>query len=118
MKIFEYLFNQAPGSTNITDSSGLGNGGIINPVRAGATPAQVVSGFSPPGYAFNSLKYSVDDMPTSHGASVEPDDQLQFLGVPVTPSILNINNTRAFSTSFWAFHEAMPEYKKNMSPIL
>ncbi len=46
MKIFEYLFNQAPGSTNITDSSGLGNGGIINPVRAGATPAQVVSGFS------------------------------------------------------------------------
>ena len=109
MRIFEFLFNQAPGSTNITDSSGLGNGGTINPVRAGATPAQVVSGFSPPGYAFNSLKYSVDDMPTSHGAGVEPDDQLQFLGVPVTPSILNINNTRAFSISFWAFHEAMPD---------
>ncbi len=109
MKIFEYLFNQPAGSTNIVDTSGQGNNAEINPVRAGATPAQVVSGFSPPGYAFNSLKFSVDDMPTSHGAGVEPDDQLQFLRVPVTPGVLNINTTRAFTISFWAYHEVQPD---------
>ncbi|GJL65617.1 MAG: hypothetical protein NPIRA05_05880 [Nitrospirales bacterium] len=49
MKIFEYLFNQPAGNTNIIDSSGLGNIATINPVRPCTTPAEAVSGFSPPG---------------------------------------------------------------------
>jgi hypothetical protein len=109
MKIFEYVFNQPEGSTTIIDTSGLNNNAEINPVRPGAAPAKVVSGFAPTGYPYNSLKFSVDDMPTSHGSNIEPDDQLQFLRIPVTPSILNINNTRAFTLSFWAYHEVKPD---------
>ena len=107
MKILEYLFTEAPGATTISDSSGQNNDGEINPVRADAEPARVVNTMSPPGYASNSLRYNVDLMPTSHGGNVEPDDQLQFLSVPVTPSILNINTTRQFTISFWAYHEVM-----------
>lgn len=109
MKIFEYLFDQPAGSTAIDDSSGNGLTAEINAVRAGATPARVVTGFSPPGYRFNSLRFDVDAMPTSHGPNVEPDDQLQFLRVPVTADVLNVNTTRAFSVSFWAYHEAKPD---------
>ncbi len=107
MKILELLFNETPGATIISDSSGSGNNGNINPVRSGAEPARVVNGMSPPGYTGNSLKFDVDLMPTSHGGNVEPDDQLQFIGIPVTESILNINDTREFTVSFWAYHEAL-----------
>jgi len=109
VKIFEYLFDDAVGSTTIIDSSGAGNNAQINAVRAGLTPAQLTTEEVPPGYQFKSLKFSVDDMPPSPISGPEPDDQLQFLKVPLTPSIRNIDSTRSFTVSFWAYHSAMPD---------
>ncbi len=45
--------------------------------------------------------------PVTTPASAEPDNQLQFLGVPLSPSILQINNTKSFTCSFWAYHEVL-----------
>lgn len=106
MKLFEYLFDQAVSETIITDSSGQGNPGEINPVGAGLTPAVIISEQVPPGYRFKSLKFSVDDMPPSPPGGAEPDNQLQFLKVPLNASIRNIDLTRSFSVSFWAYHAA------------
>ncbi len=105
-KIFEYLFNEAIGATTINDTSGLGNNAEINPVSPGLTPAVLTTEETPPGYAFKSLKFSVDDMPPGPVSGAEPDNQLQFLKVPLTASIRNIDSTRAFTVSFWAYHAA------------
>lgn len=107
MKLAEYLFDQNIADTTINDTSGQGNDATINPVRAGLTPARIVEGVAPEGYRFKSLKFDVDAMPTDHGLNIEPDDQLQFMSVPANPSIRSIDSTRAFTISFWAYHEVL-----------
>jgi len=109
LKIVEYLFDVSEGDVVIPDSSGNGNEGRINPVRVGAVPAVVSSDNIPLGYRFKALKFAVDGMPPSPSGVPEPDDQLQFLGIPLTDSIRNINTTKSFTVSFWAYHETLPK---------
>lgn len=132
MKILHLRFSESVGETDVRDFSLQGNNGSINPVRVGATPARIVSGNVPQGYRFNSLAFDVDDMPPSptcpprrplRGAvpgfeCPEPDEQLQFLSVPVTRSIQNINQRRQFTISFWAYHTVRDRGRNENSWVL